>query len=107
MAARLINLRSRLLPSATGDQAIFCTRSAFDAVGGFREIELCEDLDFVQRLSRHGRFALVDATVATSARRWQQNGINRTIALMWTLRLGYHLGVAPNMLARFYCPEVR
>ncbi|MGZ3407036.1 MAG: TIGR04283 family arsenosugar biosynthesis glycosyltransferase [Polyangia bacterium] len=102
VAARIINLRSRLIPSASGDQAIFADRAAFDRIGGYRELALCEDLDFVARLSRQGRFACLDGEVATSARRWHAHGVTRTIALMWALRLGYHLGVSPRLLARWY-----
>jgi len=102
LASRIINLRSRLLPSATGDQAIFARRDVFERIGGFRELALCEDLDLVPRLARHGRFVLLDGEVATSARRWQKHGVLRTILLMWTLRLGYHLGVDPARLRRWY-----
>lgn len=102
LAAGIINLRSRLMPSASGDQAIFVRRDAFERIGGYRELALCEDLDLVTRLSRHGRFVLVDGEVRTSARRWERHGVARTIALMWTLRLGYHLGIDPAWLGRFY-----
>ena len=107
LAAHIINLRSRLMPSASGDQAIFAERAAFERVGGFRDLALCEDLDLVARLSEIGRFELLDDTVETSARRWQQNGVARTIALMWALRLGYHLGIDPRRLHRLYGPDVR
>jgi rSAM/selenodomain-associated transferase 2 len=102
VAAAIINMRSRLIASATGDQAIFVRRDLFDRLGGYRELALCEDLDLVTRLRRHGRFALADGEVTTSARRWHGHGVMRTIALMWTLSLGYHLGVSPNRLARWY-----
>jgi len=102
IAAAIINMRSRLIASASGDQAIFVRRDHFDRLGGYRELALCEDLDLVARLRRHGRFVLCDGAVTTSARRWHGHGVMRTIALMWTLRLGYHLGVSPNRLARWY-----
>jgi hypothetical protein len=38
----------------------------------------------------------------TSARRWQRDGIARTIVLMWVLRLLYFVGVSPNYLKTFY-----
>ena len=104
---RLIGLRSRLTGVATGDQAIFVRRDAFERVGGYREVPLCEDLDLVGRLGGLGRFSLVDASVETSPRRWEKNGVSRTIALMWALRLGYHLGVSPSTLRRFYGNEPR
>lgn len=102
LASGIINLRSRLLASATGDQAIFVRRDVFDRIGGYREMPLCEDLDLVGRLSRQGRFVLCDGEVTTSARRWREHGIARTIALMWALRLAWHLGVPAERLARFY-----
>jgi rSAM/selenodomain-associated transferase 2 len=102
LAARIINLRSRLLPSATGDQAIFVRRELFERLGGYRELPLFEDMDLVARLGRAGRFVCLGGEVATSARRWQQHGVNRTIALMWTLRLLWHLGADPAALARWY-----
>lgn len=106
LASRIINLRSQLLCSATGDQAIWVRRDLFTAVGGFPEIDLCEDLALMRRLCGRAPFRLLDAPVTTSARRWQQGGVLRTIALMWTIRCGFHLGVDPNLLARFYA-EVR
>ena len=102
LAARIINWRARLWSSATGDQAIFVRRDIFDRLGGYRELALCEDLDFVARLGRAGRFAIVADEVVTSARRWHGRGVTRTILLMWTLRLGFHLGVSPTVLARWY-----
>jgi rSAM/selenodomain-associated transferase 2 len=107
LGAALINLRSRLMASAPGDQAIFVCRSAFDRIGGFRELALCEDLDLVGRLSALGRFQLLDAVVETSARRWEKNGVARTIALMWAIRIGYHLGVSPGRLGRLYGHNAR
>ena len=53
---RIINLRSRLMASASGDQAIFVRRELLRSLGGYRELALCEDLDLVARLRRHGRF---------------------------------------------------
>lgn len=98
----LISLRSRLLPSATGDQVIFMRRSLFDQLGGYREVALCEDLDLVRRARRSGRFTCLPQFVETSARRWEQRGVARTIALMWGLRLACHAGVDPALLKRIY-----
>lgn len=103
LAARIMSWRARTLASASGDQALFVRRDVFDRLGGFRPLPLMEDLDFTRRLRAAGRFVVADAGAAvTSARRWHTHGVMRTIALMWTLRLGYHLGVSPALLARWY-----
>ncbi len=99
-----MNRRSCLTGMATGDQAIFVTRDAFTRVGGFPELPLMEDLELSRRLKRLARPACVPAPVITSSRRWEEQGILRTVLLMWSLRLAWFLGVSPRRLARIYYP---
>jgi len=100
-----MNIRSRLTGIATGDQAIFVRRAAFDAVGGFPEIALMEDVALCKRLRQRSRPVCLRERVSTSARRWRRHGTLRTIFLMWRLRLAYALGVDPRRLARRYDVE--
>jgi rSAM/selenodomain-associated transferase 2 len=80
--AALLNMRSRLSGIATGDQAIFVTRAAFERVGGFPVQPLMEDIEMSRRLKRFGRPACVRARVTTSGRRWERRGVWTTIVLM-------------------------
>jgi rSAM/selenodomain-associated transferase 2 len=98
----LMNRRSRLTGISTGDQAIFVRRAVFDALGGYPDIPLMEDVELTRRLKRRGRLAALGLRVVTSARKWENEGVTRTIGLMWTLRLLYALGVAPARLHRWY-----
>lgn len=102
VVAVLMNLRSRWSGIATGDQALFMTRAAFDAVGGFPAQPLMEDIEISKRLRQLSRPACVQAKVVTSGRRWETRGVWRTIFLMWRLRLAYWRGVAPEHLAKLY-----
>jgi rSAM/selenodomain-associated transferase 2 len=102
LIAIMMNLRSRLTGIATGDQAIFVTRAAFDKIGGFPAQPLMEDIAFSARVRRISRPAYIRARVTTSARRWRKQGILRTVFLMWRLRLAYFLGADPARLARQY-----
>lgn len=102
LIAFMMNRRSRLTGIATGDQALFITRQAFQAVAGFPDIALMEDIAISTRLKKLGRPCCIDAKVVTSARRWQQQGVFRTILLMWRLRLHYFFGADPNDLAARY-----
>jgi rSAM/selenodomain-associated transferase 2 len=102
VVARMINWRSRLTGVASGDQAIFVTREAFLAVGGFPDLPLMEDIALSRKLKRLCRPFCVAVPVITSGRRWEQNGIWRTIVLMWRLRLAYYLGAEPAHLALRY-----
>ena len=100
--ARMINWRSRLTGIATGDQAIFVSRKAFEAVGGFPDLPLMEDIAISRRLKRLCRPFCIATPAVTSGRRWEHNGVIRTILLMWRLRLSYYLGVEPALLAELY-----
>ena len=102
VVARMMNLRSRLTGIATGDQAMFVTRAAFDAVGGFPVQPLMEDIELSRRLLATSRPACLRARVITSGRRWEQRGVWRTIVLMWQLRWAYWRGVPAALLAERY-----
>ncbi|HEV2121206.1 MAG TPA: TIGR04283 family arsenosugar biosynthesis glycosyltransferase [Chloroflexota bacterium] len=97
-----INLRDVLLGGFTGDQAVFVRSRTFWHIGGYAPIPLMEDLDFARRLRQHGRVVRLPQHVTTSSRRWEQHGVLRTIARMWTLRALYYAGVSPHRLARHY-----
>jgi rSAM/selenodomain-associated transferase 2 len=105
LVAGLMNARSRWSGIATGDQAIFCTRAAFDRAGGYPDIPLMEDVALSRALRRLARPACLRERVVTSARRWERGGTLRTILLMWRLRLAYALGADPHGLARRYGVE--
>ena len=102
VVAALMNRRSRLTGIATGDQAIFVTRAAFAAAGGYPDIPLMEDIVLSRRLKRLSRPACLKARVTTSGRRWERNGVTRTILTMWRLRLAFFLGADPRALAAAY-----
>ena len=97
-----MNLRSAFTGIATGDQGIFVTRRAFENLSGFPEIPLMEDIEFSKGLRLQSRPACLRTRLVPSSRRWEQNGIMRTVLLMWRLRLAYFLGAAPETLAEKY-----
>ena len=97
-----MNWRSRITRIATGDQAMFVTRAAFAAAGGFPAIALMEDVALSARLKRTGKPLALRARVTTSARRWQKHGVLHTVLLMWRLRLSFFLGADPAKLAQTY-----
>jgi len=102
MIAAFMNARSRLSRIATGDQGIFVRAAAFSALGGYPDIPLMEDVELTRRLKRLGPVACLGLRVTTSSRRWERDGILRTILLMWALRLLYSCGVSPARLYRWY-----
>jgi len=100
-----MNLRSRLTGIATGDQAMFVTRKLYELSGGFPAIALMEDIAFSARLKQHAGPICLREKVSTSSRRWEAQGVFRTMLKMWSLRLRYAAGASPATLAKDYEPK--
>jgi len=102
VVAWFMNQRSRLTGIATGDQAIFVNKLLLQAVGGLPNQALMEDVELSKRLKRHVPPVCLAEKVETSSRRWQKNGVWRTILLMWRLRYRYFVGDSPQKLTALY-----
>lgn len=102
IVAWFMNRRSRLSGISTGDQGLFVTRPAFDRVGGFPSQPLMEDVEICNRLRKLTPPACLSARLSTSGRRWEKNGVWRTIFLMWKLRFQYWRGANPGELYGIY-----
>ena len=109
IAAALADVYCRITRDFFGDRAIFATRKAFQGVGGYRETDLMEDLDFAVRLRREGyATGLVKGPVTSSARRFEKAGIWRGLWWAWKLVRAFHAGRLPDREARrFYRTLVR
>ncbi len=94
--------RFRIQRTFFGDQAIAVRRADFEQLGGYHEPLLMEDVELSRRLRRLGRLELLPAQVTTSARRFEQGGVVRTLARMATFQVAYGLGVSAERIARHY-----
>lgn len=85
-----------------GDSAIWARRGAFERLGGYRELPIMDDYDFVRRLERLGPTECLPGPVLTSARRWRALGVPRTVLSWVVIRWLFIAGVDPSRLARVY-----
>ena len=99
---KAMNLRSRKTSIATGDQVLFFRQAFFHKLGGFPKIPLMEDIAISKLARTFSLASCIPQQVITSSRRWEKNGILRTVALMWFLRLAYWMGTKPDKLHRLY-----
>lgn len=105
LVAHNVNLRSSLLNTFFGDQAMFVRREVFTRAGGFNDWSVMEDLEILARLRPHGRLALLDEAVITSARRHRSNGWLTTIGTITIMTLLNRLGVSGDAMIRWYKPQ--
>ena len=99
---RVANWRSRRFQLPYGDQAIFIPKVIFEEMGGYPEMPIMEDYEFIRRLKRKGRIYTAPLPAVTSARRWIEVGVWKTTLLNWVIVIAYSLGVSPATLARWY-----
>jgi len=99
---RGVTLRVRVLRLPYGDQGLFVRRAVFEALGGYKEMPLMEDVEFVRRLVSGGGLVQLPVALVTSARRWRRDGWVRRSARNLLLLALYGVGVSPARLARLY-----
>ena len=103
-AARVVELgvrvRVALLGLPYGDQALFVRRDAFEALGGYADLPIMEDVDLVRRARAKGRLYCSPLRALTSARRWERDGWIRRSARHFVLIALYFCGVRPETLVR-------
>jgi rSAM/selenodomain-associated transferase 2 len=102
LVEKIVNLRSRFLSLPYGDQGFFITKDNFERLGGFADLPIMEDFNFIQKAKRNGKIVIADATVMTSPRRWQKIGVIKTTVINQLIIVGYYLKISPNKLKTFY-----
>jgi rSAM/selenodomain-associated transferase 2 len=85
-----------------GDQGMFIRREVLERIGGVPDMPLMEELELCRRLRKAGRLVLADATVTTSARRFEKLGVVRTYLRMWLVMIRYRMGASPEELRSLY-----
>lgn len=85
-----------------GDQGILMRRTLFDALGGFPDWPLFEDVELTRRARRLTRIYKLPAAVTTSAVRFLRHGMLRQQLRNAWLILRYLLGASPAALYQSY-----
>lgn len=104
---RLVNLRSTYMQLPYGDQGIFMSADVFGRLGGFPNVSVMEDYEFVRRLRKLGRIAIAPSAVNTSARRWLRRGIARATLANQFYIAAYHVGINPDRIAAWRSAKSR
>jgi len=96
------NLRARLKKEFYGDQGIFVNREVFQAIGGFPEVPIMEDVLFSRRLRRSGKTVVLADKITVSARRWRKLGVIKTTLLYNLIIILFTLRVPLDKIKKLY-----
>jgi rSAM/selenodomain-associated transferase 2 len=103
MNAAYTTIRSQIMRVPYGDQVIFLRKAYFEAIGGYNDIPLMEDVELMRRIKKKkGRIIILPDSVITSDRRWQQEGLFYTLLRDNIIIILYWCGITAEKLARFY-----
>jgi hypothetical protein len=98
-----VRIRTRIIGMPYGDQAIFMKRKYFYEVGGYPDIPIMEDVALIRKIKKRGqKFIIIPASVTTSARRWETEGLLYCTLRNWVLLFLYSVGVSPEKIAKYY-----
>ncbi len=100
--AWFMNMRTYLTCIVTGDHAIFVKKEAYLKCGGFPDSIIMEDIVLSKRLKRLSSPICISKCVTTSSRKWEHQGIIKTVVTMWCLRLMFFFGMPAERLAKIY-----
>jgi rSAM/selenodomain-associated transferase 2 len=98
---RLVHLRCKLLRVPYGDQGLLIPRQLFDAVGGYKDLPIMEDIDLARRLGRR-RLAILDASAVTSAEHYKRDGYVLRSMRNQVCHALYGVGLPVSVIARLY-----
>jgi len=97
-----VRARCRFGGHPYGDQGIFARRSVLERAGGIAATPIFEDLDLVRAIRAQGRLALLGVRAWTSARRYQRNGVWRTVLRNNTALVAYLARADRDAIAAWY-----
>lgn len=93
--------RAKWLKLPYGDQGLLISRFFYEASGGYSDLPIMEDVEFVRRLGAD-RIVLLETEAVTSADKYRRDGFDRRAWRNLVLTLRYLLGADPVELAKAY-----
>jgi len=86
-----------------GDQSLFLTYKAFNALGGFTDMKIMEDYDIIQRVWASAfNFRVLPRDIEVSARKYRVNGWYRVQMANWKVFRMYKAGAPQEAMVNTY-----
>lgn len=95
------NHRAQWMGLPYGDQGLLISRAVYDAVGGYADVPLMEDVMIVRAIGKK-RLVLLDAEARTSAAKYERDGWHKRSWQNAWLLTRFLMGAKPEALAKVY-----
>src|SRR5262249_38895269 len=94
-------IRYRLFRAPLGDQGLLIRRDVYEALGGFKDMPVMEDVDLIERIGAKNVVMFRAAALSSAERYRSQSTLFASLRSLAALAL-FHLRVPPRVLARLY-----
>ena len=98
----IVNLRTLILKTPYGDQGLLINREIYFKYGGYKNIPIMEDIDFINRLKVNECLCELNSSILTSSRKWQKKNLLYQSIINFNLRRKWAKGYSLDDLYKKY-----
>ncbi|WP_320674368.1 TIGR04283 family arsenosugar biosynthesis glycosyltransferase [Prochlorococcus sp. MIT 1341] len=103
----MVSIRSNLFKQPYGDQGLLISKSLYNFSGGYKPMELMEDLEFIERLAGKVKLKSLNLPLYTNGRRWERNHAILVALKNFSLRQRWRKGESSASIFREYYNQKR
>ena len=97
-----VALRCRYFKTPYGDQGLLITKELYLHLGGYSNLHIMEDIDFILRSNRYNHPKRIELPIYTSGRKWKESNIISQAIMNAFFRYRWRKGVDSKQLAKAY-----
>ena len=97
-----VNLRCFIFSTPYGDQGFLISKKNFNNYGGFKNIPLMEDFDFIRRIKQKEYLIGLKTPIYTNSRKWNHKNLILQSIKNWNLRRLWLKGVSLDKIYKMY-----
>ena len=98
----IVNLRTLILKTPYGDQGLLINREIYFKYGGYKNIPIMEDIDFINRLKVNECLCELNSSILTSSRKWQKKNLLYQSIINFNLRRKWAKGYSLDEIYKKY-----
>jgi rSAM/selenodomain-associated transferase 2 len=85
-----------------GDQSLFIKRSVFEKLGGFKNYDIMEDFEMIQRLRQRNGFRILPKNVVVSSRKYEKNSYFKVNFINLVIFVMFSFGASQRTMLHTY-----
>ena len=97
-----VSLRIFFFKTPYGDQGLLIHRDIFSNYGGYKNIPIMEDIDFIKRIKDKKRLVSLSTSIFTNSRKWEKKNLITQSIINFNLRRKWRNGYSLEKIYKEY-----